>query len=100
VLDLLEGREENDMGTTFPAVEAWDGNRDLVSFPADVNGNRIRCAISWEALQDNFGGNNVAPLDCFKANRPRIEATAAGLIQKGRFEADGSILIRSQNGVI
>jgi len=86
------------MNVTFPPVEAWDANRDVVSFPAEVDGTRIRCAVSWEALQDNFGGNGVPPLDCFRAARHAIETKAEGLIRKGHFEGDGSILIRSQDG--
>lgn len=86
------------MAIEFPQVEAWNGNRDVVSFPADVNGKRINCAISWEALQDNFGGDKQDPLECFRANRDAIEAKAERLIAKRRFEADGSVLIRSQDG--
>jgi hypothetical protein len=86
------------MTIIFPPVEAWDGNRDVAAFPADVNGKRVHCAVSWEALQDNFGGNNISSLDCFRANRSAIEAKAERLILLGRFEQDGSILIRSQDG--
>jgi hypothetical protein len=86
------------MAVNFPAVEAWDFDREQVSFPAQLDGTSIRCAISWEALQDNFEGNGVDPLDCFRAHRPAIEHKAERLIGARRFEADGSILIRSQDG--
>lgn len=86
------------MDISFPQKEAWDGSRDVMSFPAEVDGKQVRCAISWEALQDNFGGNGVPPLECFKANRGRIQAKAERLIRAGRFESDGSIVIRSQEG--
>ena len=86
------------MAIDFPKVEAWNGNRDIVSFPADSDGKRISCAISWEALQDNYGGANQEPLACFKANRAAIEGKATGLILRKRFEADGSILVRSGDG--
>lgn len=86
------------MTIVFPPVEAWDGNRDAAAFTADVDGKRVHCAVSWEALQDNFGGNNIPPLDCFRANRGAIAAKAERLILQGRFEQDGSILIRSQDG--
>lgn len=86
------------MTIVFPNTEAWDSGRDVVSFPADYGGVRIACGISWEALQDNFGGNNLAPLDCFEAHRPSIEAKAAKLILNKRFEPDGSILIRTEDG--
>ncbi|WP_374404660.1 DUF1488 domain-containing protein [Niveibacterium sp.] len=76
----------------------WPDAYDCVSFPAAVDERQIRCLISWEALQDNFGGNGVQPLDCFCLNRNRIEEKAERFIAQGRFEADGSILIRSQDG--
>lgn len=87
------------MTIVFPPIEAWDGHRDVAAFPADVDGKRVHCAVSLEALQDNFGRNNMAPLDCFRANRGAIEAKAERFIRQGRFEQDGSILIRSQDGL-
>lgn len=87
----------NVMAILFPAVEAWDGNRYVISFPADVNNQRICCAVSWEALQDHFGGNDIPPLDAFRAKRSAIEGVAERLINRRRFEQDGSILIRSQD---
>lgn len=85
------------MNISFPSVQAWDGNVDCVSFPADVDGTRVRCLISREALQDNFCGSNVPPLECFSRNRYIIEEKATALLLSGRFEADGSILIRSSD---
>lgn len=86
------------MAINFPDIETINGSRMIISFPADQDKNRIVCAISFEALQDNFGGNNLPPLDCFRANRHVIEAKAERLIKQGRYEQDGSILIRSQDG--
>jgi hypothetical protein len=83
---------------TFPSIEAWDSARMVVSFPADYIGNRIICAVSLEALQDNFGGNATAPMECFKANRQAIQSRAAALITKHRYESDGSVLIRTSDG--
>ena len=86
------------MAITFPPTETLDGMRMVVSFPADKDEDRILCAISFEALEDNFRGNGIPPLDCFRANRASIEEMAARFISQGRFEPDGSILIRSQDG--
>lgn len=82
----------------FPAGEIWNGNREIVLFDAKVDGNSVRCAISLEALQDNYGGDRLAPIDCFRANRRAIETKAERLIGRGRFEEDGSVLIRSHDG--
>jgi hypothetical protein len=86
------------MAINFLNIEAFDGGRLVVSFPADNNGQRINCNISLEALQDNFEGNNIDPIICFKSNRNRIEQKAIELIKLRRFELDGSILIRSADG--
>lgn len=86
------------MTVSFPAVETLNAGREIVSFSAEINGKRIQCAISWEALQDNFGGDSMSPVNCFRANRKAIEAKVEHLILRGRFESDGSVFIRSQDG--
>lgn len=86
------------MKIVFPSIEAWDGNVNCVSFRAEVDGKRVRCLITWEALQDNFGGDSAPPLDCFRAGRHAIESKAENLLTQQRFEADGSILIQTQDG--
>lgn len=86
------------MNISFPNIEILDGFRDVVVFPADVDERRISCAVSLEALCDNFEGVRDASLACFRFNRPRIEAKVESLILQDRFEADGSILLRSQDG--
>lgn len=70
------------MTIEFRSNEVWDGSRDVVVFRADVNGRRVELAISLEALQHNFGGNDIAALDCFLANRRAIETVAERLIQQ------------------
>ncbi|MCU7871922.1 MAG: DUF1488 domain-containing protein [Candidatus Thiodiazotropha sp. (ex Lucinoma borealis)] len=82
----------------YPNIEAWDGSRDVVMFPANLDGKRIQCGISWEALTDNYCGNDVSAIDCFKANRGVIETKATQLIERQRFEPDGSVLILSADG--
>ena len=81
----------------FPAGETWDGNREVISFPADMNKQRIRCAVSLEALEDHFGGDNLPPLDIFRTKRNIIEGIVERLINQQRFEQDGTILIGSQD---
>lgn len=83
------------MRITFPLLQAWDGSRTVFAFPAEQGGTRINCAISWEALQDNFMSNAESPIDCFMNHRSTIEAVAERLISQRRFEQDGSILVRS-----
>lgn len=85
------------MAIEFPDLEIWDEINGIVSFPADEEDRRISCAISREALQDNFGGDTISPLHAFRGNRHTIQNKAKQLILMGRFEPDGSILIRSSD---
>lgn len=85
------------MTIAFPNIEAFDGSRDVVTFPAIVNNQQIICAISSEALCDNFGGKYGAAIETFQVNRPRIEAQAERLIKQRRYEVDGSIFIYTQD---
>lgn len=86
------------MAIEFPPIEAKDGSKMVIAFPAEVNGKRVHCSVSFEALQDNFGGNNIDPMTCFQEMRPSIEQKAREFIDAGRFEDDGSIVIRSADG--
>ena len=94
---ILEEGSSDLMTISFPQTEAWDGDRFVVSFPAEVDSHRVRCAISLEALQDHFGTKNLKPLDAFRANRRAIEALAERFIKRQRFEKDGSMLIRTRD---
>lgn len=80
---------------TFPPGERPNESRDVVEFTAVSGNSKIRCAISLEALGDHFDADAKGMLDSFRGHRKRIEEMAAKLIAKGRFEADGAILIRS-----
>jgi Protein of unknown function (DUF1488) len=56
---------------------------------------RIRCAISREALDDHFHGDNRSKLEVFAENRPAIEDIARRRYLSGRVEPDGTVLIRT-----
>ena len=81
---------------TFPAPEArYDGARDVVEFWGLDRDQRIRCAISEEALNDHFHGDNRNKLEVFRENRLAIEEIARRKYLSGQVEPDGSVLIRT-----
>jgi Protein of unknown function (DUF1488) len=84
---------------TFLPGEAWDGERLVAIFWANVGDKRMPCAISFEALQDqhHFHQDPGPPLDTFRRHRSVIEELARKLIRQQRFEPDGSILIRARD---
>ena len=80
----------------FPEPEEqYDFHRDVVLFSGKDREKTVRCAISQEALDDHFGGDNKDPLKIFVANRERIEHEARRKYLTNHLEADGSILIRT-----
>ncbi|MFZ0662243.1 MAG: DUF1488 domain-containing protein [Acidobacteriaceae bacterium] len=81
---------------TFPdSEESYDTGRDVVVFGGSDRDQRIRCAISREALDDHFGGDNRNKVDVLRENRPAIEQIAQRKCLSGRVEPDGTVLIRT-----
>jgi hypothetical protein len=81
----------------FPAPEErYVSGREVVVFWGQDGGTRVRCEIGREALDDHFHGDNKDKLEVFKANRRAIEAIARRKYLAGRREADGSVLIRTE----
>lgn len=68
------------MNILFPAdAPAYRDTNLTVVFAALVNGERVPCAISVEALEDHFGVEScdgTGWIRAFYAARPRIEAVA------------------------
>jgi hypothetical protein len=79
----------------FSPQETNDIRHYVVAFPALVNGKRVECAISYQALRNHFDAGYEDPLPAFTMHRQRIEHLAAQFIRQERFEPDGTILIRS-----
>ena len=72
------------MQISFPNEAPEYSGRELkVAFPALVNGERIWCSITAEALEDHFGAASPRLEDmvgAFDAHRQRIEAATRRLL--------------------
>lgn len=72
------------MHITFPQECPEYCGRDLVlAFPAVVNGERIQCAITAEALEDHFGAASLREDDligAFDVHRQAIEHAARRML--------------------
>lgn len=77
----------------FPRLESWNPLSKTGTIAAQVNKKRVLCRISMEILQKNFNATADDPLRAIKENRGVIEAAARSRIEKGGYEADGSIII-------
>jgi hypothetical protein len=75
--------------------EGEDFEGDSVVFYARDGRKRVRCAISRDAIDDDFSGDGREKVEVFRENRDVIEETARRKYLAGDTEKDGSILIHS-----
>ena len=86
--------EKHDL--TFPDQTAkFDFDHEVVLFFGQDGKTRVRCAISREALDDDFRGDDPEKVGVFRENRKVVEETARQKYIAGDTETDGSILIHS-----
>ncbi len=82
----------------FPEpAERYVFDREVVVFWGQDGTTRVRCEISEEALDDHFGGSGKDKVAVFRANWLAIEEIARRKYLAARREADGSVLIRSED---
>ena len=67
----------------------------VVTFWGQDGDKRVRCAISRDALDDHFQGDNRDKLAVFRSNRKTIEEEARRKYLGRNTERDGSVLIRA-----
>jgi len=75
----------------------YDPMRMVVLFKGQDGDKTIPCAISREALDDHFDGDNKDELKVFKASRERIEHEARRKYLADLVESDGSVLIKTMD---
>jgi hypothetical protein len=83
----------------FLPGDDWEGRRHAVLFRAQTDDeDLVVCLVPSETLRERFAALSAdkgSCLEAFQVNRPRLEEIARRLIQKERFEDDGSIVIRT-----
>ncbi len=93
VRPLRKSFKRCNMQFAFPREQQLIFDNSGVEFPAIVDGRRIPCRISREALDDHFDAEREGTLHAFLRHRGEIEAKARELIERLRSRPDGSILI-------
>ncbi len=77
----------------------WLSDPGIVQFIVHDDGQPIFCRVSRKCLEDNCGrpATAAALLDAAKQNFAHITDRVGRLIRLGRFEPDGTILLRSSD---
>lgn len=74
------------MQIQFPnETPEYSGRELTLAFPAMIDGQRVECMITAEALEDHFGAASPRLEDmivAFDAHRPRIEAATRRLLSE------------------
>jgi hypothetical protein len=78
------------MQIIFPKeVPEYSGGELTLAFPAMIDGKRVECTITAEALEDHFGAASPRcedMLHAFDSHRDRIEAVARRLLSDTRAQ--------------
>ena len=83
----------------FPNDQQLEFDDSAVKFPVIVDGRRVTCKISTEALKDHFKAETKRILNAFLKHRSEIEAKARELIEQHKFQPDGSLFIDTFEGL-
>ena len=77
----------------------WDSTHEETRLKVLKDGNSILCRISREAIEDHYDSPQSAEacLDAAKQYFEEITDEFGRLIAAGRFEEDGSVLLRSRD---
>ena len=81
-----------DGNITFPNLECWNPATEVVTFIAEVNGERIDCKISLSEL-NKYPMFSDDPLVSIKLNKIVLESIATLKIKNKNFDNNGSIQI-------
>ena len=81
------------MNITFPDVYAIDPETFGISFPADVDGKRIKCLVDTDALQDINPSNATDTAENqFKDNKFSFHSIAGEKIRNGEIVNDQVVI--------
>jgi hypothetical protein len=82
-----------------PESWRWDRAQEEAHLGAWLNSGLVLCRVSREAIEDHCG-HPTSPKACLEAasnHCDEITSRLAALIVEGRFEADGSVLLRADD---
>jgi hypothetical protein len=86
-------KKTGDGSISFPDLQCWNPQTLVATIIAEIDGERINCRIKVSELEKMFPRAAKDPMQGITSHRKDIEKVARKLIEKNRFEADGSIKI-------
>ncbi len=80
---------------SFEPIEEEDSALEHIVFNAEFDGEKISCAITYEALTDHYEAEYSDPLFAFMMVRSEVEALAEKMILNGQADS-GKIIITTE----
>jgi hypothetical protein len=84
----------------FPDREPyWEFDRDCLSFPAFVDGKRVKCLVTAELLMARFGARIPSQEECKRAyekHKAEIQDIARSLILAGQVMPNNEVLLTTR----
>ncbi len=84
----------------FPTANKimWSRERDEAVFTVEQDGRPVHCRVTLESLEEYAGGATVHDgLSAVHEYLLEIEEDVGFLVEAGRFESDGSVLLRASD---
>tara|TARA_R110000782_G_scaffold85297_7_gene165871 strand:+ start:104 stop:403 length:300 start_codon:yes stop_codon:yes gene_type:complete len=78
---------------SFPTLHCWNPETEIITIAAQVSGKRVSCRVAHADIKTKFPVLADTPLETVIKYRAEIETAARNLIEKKKYEKDGSIKI-------
>ncbi len=93
MIQLVQKRKRGGNGSiTFPNLQCWNPETKVVTFIAEIDGERIDCKIKVSEL-NKYPEFSNDPLISIRLNKISLESIARLKIENGKFNKNGSIQI-------
>lgn len=81
----------------FPPIETENPSEQTIEFDVSIDGSIMKCAITYDALNDHFEAEYSDPLFAFMSARPDIEHLVTKRISDNLYTIDKGILLTSSD---
>ena len=90
-------KKTGDGSISFPDLQCWNPQTSVATIIAEINGERINCRIKISELKKKFPLVADDPMKSITKHRKEIVKVSKIIIEKNRFEKDGSIKIELED---